>query len=124
MGQIPLLGRYEILYIQAVPELSNHILYANDVLSFYKEEIAGEQANFIHDRAAVTGRSVTDALDDTVDDAITATLAAREALRGTPEGEACEAVMAGYVRFHFLDGRYRLRELLGSDVDSLMTTSS
>ena len=105
-----------------VARLTCSDLRCSDVLSFYKEEIAGEQPNFIHDRAAVTGRSVAEALSDTVDDAITATLAAREVLRGTPEGEACEAVMAGYVRFHFLAGRYRLRELLGSDVDSLIST--
>lgn len=96
----------------------------SDLCSFYKEELAGETENFVHERARVTGKSVPEALSDTVDEAIASTLAARKILGDTPEGEVCEAVMAGYTRFHLVEARYRLSELFGSDVEALMASSA
>ncbi|GJE84889.1 terpene cyclase [Phanerochaete sordida] len=102
------------VHIQAVPITSDFICYANDLLSFYKEELAGETGNFIHSRARVSGKSVEDALMNTLDDAVDAVNRARKILRGD-ERQAWESFMEGYVMFHFLTPRYKLEKLFCSE---------
>lgn len=92
----------------------------SDILSFYKEELAGEQTNFVHERAKVNSQSVTDALYDTVNDAITSAVATREMLKGTLEGDICEAVMGAYAQWHLVEPRYRLGEIIGNDIKELL----
>ncbi|GJE84887.1 terpene cyclase [Phanerochaete sordida] len=101
-------------HIQAVPATMDFICYANDVLSFYKEELVGETENFIHNRARITGKGVEAALMDTMEDAVDAVNRARKILRGD-ERQAWESFMEGYVMFHFLTPRYKLEKLLCSD---------
>lgn len=96
------------------------ILSLSDILSFYKEEMAGEQANFVHERAKVTNQSVADALFDTVNDAISSAATAREMLKGTLEGDICEVVMGTYARWHLVEARYRLGEIIGDDIRELL----
>ena len=83
-------------------------------LSFYKEELAGEINNFVHDRARVTSKEVQEVLQDILDDVIAAVARARLILQGTKEKETWERFLAGYVAFHFLSPRYKLAALTGS----------
>ncbi|KAI0724978.1 hypothetical protein C8Q72DRAFT_877650 [Fomitopsis betulina] len=62
-------------YMQAIPGtriMSKHVLmpHSSDVLSFYKEELAGETCNYMSDRARASGKSVQDMLQDVVDETI------------------------------------------------------
>jgi len=99
-------------YIQALPGMMLFSNNTNDILSFYKEELAGETTNQI---SIVAVRSKTSKLD--VFNALTETTvdifeSAVEILKGSPE--ACEAFKkfaTGLVRFHTSVGRYRLAEL-------------
>lgn len=87
----------------------------SDILSFYKEELAGEQSNFVHDRANVTGKSVRQVLLDILNEVVSAVERARLILQGEQEKRTWEQFLAGYVAFHFLSPRYRLAELTGTE---------
>lgn len=84
-------------------------------MSFYKEEISGEENNFISERGVVTNRGKAGALFDTLDETVASVKNIRSVLEGTKELEACEAVMKGFVVWHRLDKRYRLDEVLGEN---------
>jgi hypothetical protein len=99
-------------YIQAVPDLLSVINRMNDILSFYKEELAGENDNFVHMRAKVAGKDVISTLDDTCEETmlgirnISATLASDAAAH-----KAFHVWLAGYIYHHLCTSRYRLKEL-------------
>ena len=57
----------------------------SDILSFYKEEIAGERHNFVHDRARVTDKDAAGVLNDILDEVVGAVTRARSILRGAKE---------------------------------------
>lgn len=84
---------------------------ASDILSFYKEEIAGETNNFVHDRVRVTGKNTKAVLLDILDEAVNAVVRARMILKGGKEKETWERFLAGYVAFHFTSPRYQLATL-------------
>lgn len=81
-------------------------------MSFYKEELAGEKGNFISERGVATNRGTAGALLDTVDEAVAHVANIRSILEGTPELEACEVAMEGYIVWHRLEKRYKLDEVL------------
>ncbi|KAF8554184.1 terpenoid synthase [Imleria badia] len=100
-------------YIQAIPEVMQFINELNDVLSFYKEELAAEDTNQISLMAARSkvskletlarmARSVTDVYGTIV---------------GILEGSSARACdgfkqfVVGYFDFHFTVERYRLADL-------------
>lgn len=86
----------------------------SDILSFYKEEVAGEKHNFVHDRARVTGKDVQTVLLDILEEVIGAVQRARAILQGEREKEIWERFLAGYVAFHFLSPRYKLAQLISA----------
>lgn len=88
---------------------------SSDILSFYKEELEGETSNVIHDRAMVTGKTLSEVLSDLLDESVTSVARARVILQGEKEKDTWERFIAGYVAFHFLSPRYRLKELTGRD---------
>ncbi len=85
------------------------------MLSFYKEELAGETANFVHDRAKVSGKNVAEVLSEVWQEVIGSVSRARALLQGDKEKETWERFIAGYVAFHFYSPRYQLVELTGSE---------
>ncbi|GJE97304.1 terpenoid synthase-like protein [Phanerochaete sordida] len=101
-------------FIQAIPETSLCFVYLNDLLSFYKEEVVGERANFVHERARVTGKDVQAALMDTLNDTVDAVNRGRRILQDGPERSAWEGFLEGYVVFHFMSPRYKLKQLFES----------
>ncbi|PCH34384.1 terpenoid synthase [Wolfiporia cocos MD-104 SS10] len=108
----------ERVYAQAIPTATVYINFANDILSFYKEALAGETTTYIYNRARVAGKAQLETLREVVDE----TVAAYEktcAILG--EGDAKDAWVSfaeGYIQFHLLSPRYRLQELL--DIDYLL----
>ncbi|KAG5723762.1 hypothetical protein E4T56_gene2214 [Termitomyces sp. T112] len=66
-------------FIQVIGDIMVYINLANDVLSnigafhrFYKEEMANETGNYVHNRALVHGQSANDTLEDVSRDALAA----------------------------------------------------
>jgi len=99
-------------HIQALPELMVFINNGNDILSFYKEEAAGETVNRVSWLAECHRISKTQALKDLVEEAIEKRKRILEIL--APCKEAREAFLhfsRGYVGFHAGLKRYRLSEL-------------
>ncbi|KAF8557707.1 terpenoid synthase [Imleria badia] len=99
-------------YIQAMPEMMLFFNNTNDVLSFYKEELAGETTNRISILAACNKSSKLDALDALVKTTSDGFESAVEILSACPEArETFKKFAAGLIRFHISVGRYRLAEL-------------
>ncbi|KAF4566207.1 terpene cyclase [Pleurotus pulmonarius] len=101
-------------YIQAIPDLMAFINRVNDILSLYKEELAGEDDNYVHMRSTLSSRNIVDTVKEICDetiaemDRITVTLSHDPAAQATFQG-----YVSGYLRFHFSTTRYRLEDLFG-----------
>ncbi|KAF9556238.1 terpenoid synthase, partial [Agrocybe pediades] len=100
-------------YIQVIDDIALFINLANDVLSFYKEYLAGEQTNYIHNLAFVAQRTVSETLRDVVDETIRASLRVSKVLKNTDVRALAywNRFVNGYLTFHFTETRYRLTEL-------------
>ena len=85
----------------------------SDILSFYKEDLAGETANRTTVLATVNKQSKQQALSGLVDETVAAYLNALAVLEKDPEALASlKNFAAGYLCFHFaVNTRYRLSEL-------------
>ncbi|EJF61101.1 terpenoid synthase [Dichomitus squalens LYAD-421 SS1] len=57
-------------YLQLLPYLEFYIVAANDVLSFYKEQLAGETKNYIHIRATTDQMTPVDMLRRVADEVL------------------------------------------------------
>ncbi|CCL98541.1 uncharacterized protein FIBRA_00540 [Fibroporia radiculosa] len=102
-------------YMQAIPDVMLYVSYVNDILSFYKEELAGETGTYIHERAAICGKSAAETLNDVIDDTLVAIARARATLGEGPARDAFENFAAGYIRVHTGNPRYRLKDILGGE---------
>ncbi|KAJ5472900.1 hypothetical protein N7530_006901 [Penicillium desertorum] len=101
------------LFIQAVPDIIFFTYSVNDLLSFYKESIVGdERGNFVHLRAVKDGVTVKDVLCSLSVEIqryaqnIRSTVADDEKLFSV-----VDAYLRGYIGFHVSKYRYRLSEL-------------
>ena len=66
---------------------------------------------YVHERAAASGRSVREVLQDMVNEAADAAKTAESLLEGSREKRAWKAFADGFFWFHVCCGRYRLDEL-------------
>ncbi|KZV79138.1 terpenoid synthase [Exidia glandulosa HHB12029] len=99
-------------YIQTIPDLVEYLCSANDILSFYKEELAGETVNQVSLLAVAQGRSKADVLAALVAGCVAAHERAQRLLKPHPEAlKAYLAFARGYIEFHVVTKRYRLHEL-------------
>ncbi|KAF9237731.1 isoprenoid synthase domain-containing protein, partial [Melanogaster broomeanus] len=99
-------------YIQAIPEMTHFIHGLNDILSFYKEELAGETGGQIPMIAARKGISRIEAFEELADN--TGELYDRIVSILDSLSRICEAFKqyaVGYVWFHTSLERYRLAEM-------------
>jgi len=101
-------------YVQAIPDAIIFIGYLNDILSFYKEEIAGEVGNYINDRALVSGKTSLETLREVIDEAAAAGERIHSILGEGEIRDAWDAFVTGAIAFHVIDPRYRLQEILDS----------
>lgn len=91
----------------------------SDIFSFYKEELAGEKTNYVHDRAAVTVKNPSEAVLDTVDDVA----AGLERVRAVLEGDArdvLETHISGFTYFHFVTARYGVKKFMGVETEEYL----
>ncbi|KAJ8515776.1 hypothetical protein ONZ45_g6826 [Pleurotus djamor] len=103
-------------FMQAIPSMSHYINHTNDVLSFYKEEIAGEASNYISILANNQKISKVKALDGLARSIAVSYSVAVDILSGCPQAlEAWEAFATGYVNYHVSYARYRLGDLMEFD---------
>ncbi|RDL37362.1 uncharacterized protein BP5553_04795 [Venustampulla echinocandica] len=103
-------------FLQAIPDMAMYIVFANDIISFYKEELAGEDGNYAHSRAIYNSKDVVTTLNDIVEDTEACYRRIRELLMsggsdGQPYAKAWQAHEQGYIDFHRNSGRYKLEKL-------------
>ncbi|KAI0928173.1 terpene cyclase [Taiwanofungus camphoratus] len=100
------------VYMQAIPDIIWYQNHVNDILSFYKEELAGEKGNYMGDRAITTGKPTLETIRDVIDETIIITERIRKILGEGPAREAWESFAKGWISYHTSSARYRLRELI------------
>ncbi|KAI1503430.1 isoprenoid synthase domain-containing protein [Biscogniauxia marginata] len=99
-------------YMEAIPDMRDFISFTNDILSFYKEETAGEKDNYIHIRAFYDGKSVFTTLEDVIRENVDALHRTQVVLQDKgPYAQAWHDHAMGYVTFHKMVERYKLGEL-------------
>ncbi|KAF9261171.1 terpenoid synthase [Marasmius fiardii PR-910] len=100
------------VYVQCLPHMATYINCMNDVLSFYKEEVAGEEENFASMLAKESSISKYEAIQRIADDVAEAD---KNILRGLADNQLAldswQSFKRGYVRFHTSCPRYKLDEL-------------
>ena len=85
----------------------------NDILSFYKEELAGEDDNFVHMRAGLSGNGTIAALEEICEETLTEISDVTAILAHDPEAAAVfDCYIHDHLRFHFSTTRYKLEELM------------
>ncbi|KAG6809129.1 hypothetical protein H0H92_001459 [Tricholoma furcatifolium] len=100
-------------YIQAIKDMGIFIDRMNDVLSFYKEEMAGETRNYVNMKAKLEGKSKYATLTEASREAVDAHSRASSLLeaKSTAAYELWNAFALGYTFMHLSAPRYRLAEL-------------
>ncbi|KXN80727.1 Trichodiene synthase [Leucoagaricus sp. SymC.cos] len=99
-------------YIHAFPELEDIINYVNDITSFYKEELAGEDENTVSLLAKLHNRSKLDQLRVLADKVVESHHNTCAILQDRKDAyNDYMQFWSGYVPFHAASKRYRLSEL-------------
>jgi len=99
-------------YIQALPAIMVFANMTNDVLSFYKEELDGENINYVSRAAYARGVSKVTVLQTVADETISADRRACKLLDSDKQTrEAYAKFREGFTLFHVASKRYRLNEL-------------
>ncbi|KAJ8594643.1 terpenoid synthase [Rhizopogon salebrosus TDB-379] len=100
-------------YIQSMPDLIFIVCTVNDILSFFKEESAGDAANYVSLVAATRGLAKEDGLHVVVEKTMQAHHNILECLRPHPDAyDAYVNFFDGYIKFHAALKRYRLEEIM------------
>ncbi|KAJ7660446.1 isoprenoid synthase domain-containing protein [Mycena rosella] len=99
-------------YIQALPEIEEYLCLVNDILSFYKEDLAGETMNYVSVRAKVSGTQAKRVLVEMVEEVADLHRRIAEILKGNPDALAAwETLEHGFIAWHLSLERYKLSEL-------------
>ncbi|KAG2139585.1 isoprenoid synthase domain-containing protein [Suillus bovinus] len=88
-------------YIQCMPDLRTVVNHTNDILSYYKEEIGGDTANYLSLMAASRACTKQDALHDLIEKTVQAHHNILDCLRPYR-----------YVKFHIALKRYKMKEIM------------
>ncbi|KAG8940252.1 hypothetical protein FRC04_005461 [Tulasnella sp. 424] len=99
-------------YLQIIPEMDYFIVGTNDILSFYKESLAGETDNYVHLRAAAEEKSPIQVLHELSNEVLDTVRRITNVVSPDPElADIWRQFIHGYLEFHVKTPRYRLREL-------------
>ncbi|KAI0714047.1 terpenoid synthase [Cerioporus squamosus] len=99
-------------YLQLLPEIEHWTLGTNDILSFYKEELAGETSNYVHLRAAAEQLSPLEVLRQLTREVVDTAKRITSIIGGDRElADLWERYLQCYLEFSIRTPRYRLGEL-------------
>ncbi|KAK7683864.1 hypothetical protein QCA50_013242 [Cerrena zonata] len=97
-------------YVQALPDAYDWGNIGNDLLSFYKEALAGESDNFVNIYARLHGKTLHQTLEDIVDRLVQRDETVRAILGEGKARDAWDSFTSGYIQFHLIAPRYKLNE--------------
>ncbi|KZV77247.1 terpenoid synthase [Peniophora sp. CONT] len=96
-------------YIQAIPDMLIFTNFLNDVLSFYKEEMDGEQHNYCQMMSRVSGSPPINVLKDISRETVVVAKRAEKILEDSPAAlKTLKDYQQGSVRFYLDAARYRI----------------
>ncbi|KAJ7616113.1 isoprenoid synthase domain-containing protein [Roridomyces roridus] len=96
-------------FIQALPDVEQHMCLLNDILSFHKEDLAGETTNYVVNRARVEGKEPKLVLAEMVKEVIIVHQRIAATLDGFPEVLATWiSFERGFIAWHLMLERYKL----------------
>ncbi|KAJ7681607.1 hypothetical protein B0H17DRAFT_1076016 [Mycena rosella] len=96
-------------YVQAIPEITMNTNFINDVLSFYKEEMDGEEHTYCRTMSRVTGEPPIKVLQDVADEAVAVAKRAAAILKDVPAAlKTLKEYEQGNIRFYLDEAHYRL----------------
>jgi len=99
-------------FVQALADMDDYITITNDILSFYKEELASDEMTYAQIRSRLTGKHPRRVLNDMVQEAITLNSRVVAMLADHPAALASwKTFQDGYTAWHLSATRYRLSEL-------------
>jgi len=99
-------------YIQAMPDMANWSVLSNDLLSFYKEALAGDKSNYVSTRAFAENKPTELVLSEIANECITSQNTIRAVLSNNPDAlKAWKIYERGSVTWHLTQSRYRLQDL-------------
>ncbi|KAK8115642.1 hypothetical protein PG984_012144 [Apiospora sp. TS-2023a] len=99
-------------FLEAIPDMALWININNDVLSFYKEEVAGETTNYIHNRARCERKTPLAVVREVQHEVVDCVRRVNAMLEGRePYCQAWKIHMTGHIAMHTVNPRYRLAEL-------------
>ncbi|CAG2003665.1 unnamed protein product [Fusarium graminearum] len=100
------------LFMEVIPDLGSWIGLVNDILSFWKEEKAGERYNYIQNTSWYEDKDARIVFADINDNVKLRTRNMRLVLQGRdPYLELMDTHLLGYISLHKLTRRYRLWEV-------------
>ncbi|KAI1117777.1 isoprenoid synthase domain-containing protein [Nemania sp. NC0429] len=99
-------------FMEAVRDMDSWIYKVNDIMSFYKEELARDKDNYLNIRAAYEGISAFEMLRKVLEETVDEHRRIELALQGKePYAQLWRNHVLGFVAFHKATERYKLRDL-------------
>ncbi|KAJ0108804.1 hypothetical protein J7T55_011295 [Diaporthe amygdali] len=99
-------------FLQAFPDMGRFINLTNDILSFYKEEVAGETKNYVNSKAKSEKKTAMTAMREIVADTAQRYLSVTSVLAGKePYARAWHEYVMGYVDMHLRNDRYMFADI-------------
>ncbi|KIK54856.1 hypothetical protein GYMLUDRAFT_176524 [Collybiopsis luxurians FD-317 M1] len=100
------------IYAQALPDIEDFLSFVNDLFSYYKEELAGEDTNYVAIRAKVSANPPLRVVSDLVDEVTRYHEDILAMLSDHPQAvRRWREFVQSYLGFHLSVSRYRLSEL-------------
>ncbi|KAF2680331.1 terpenoid synthase [Lentithecium fluviatile CBS 122367] len=108
---------YLHVYMPCIQDLIEFISYANDILSFYKESVVGdERLNYVCNIANTHGLSAADALGLVCKNVTENVTTVRKVLRDYPEmKDTVDEFFRGYIAWYLNQKRYKLTDIVVKD---------
>ncbi|KAF8523967.1 isoprenoid synthase domain-containing protein [Hysterangium stoloniferum] len=98
--------------LQALPDIYYWMNLTNDLLSFHKEELEGDQGNYVHIRARAENLSPLEVLATMAEELRVSRNIIYATLAQSPRVlTAWKAFERGYVEWHMIQERYKLNDL-------------
>lgn len=99
-------------FLQAIPDMGIFINLTNDILSFYKEEVAGETRNYMNSRASYERKTAMTTMKEVLLETAQAYLRTTNVLQGRElYAQAWHEFVMGYVAMHIKNDRYMFADI-------------